>query len=107
MPRNILNIEEFNKIPDGEYFAHGVTLNSPSGVFMTSSPKYHDRILLWVAVKGYGNDWKIYTHWKFDEFSGEERSIDWVAKYGDKITSKDNIRFLMPCTDEVFALYRY
>lgn len=91
-----LTEEEFKKIPRGEIFATGVLPNSPEGLFMTDGGGE----LRWIAKKGYGYDWAIYCHW-----------ADWtesrIASNGDKVTMKENIKKCVPCTDEVFNLYRY
>lgn len=91
----MLTIEEFNKLKPG-VFASGILPNSPEGLFMTNTGGE----LLWVAVKGYGNDWKIYTHWS-------NHSIDWVADHGDKVHNENHIKKCVPCDEEVFKLYLY
>ena len=70
--------------------------DSPEGIFMTRDGGE----LLWVAIKGYANDWTIYCHWS-------DKSIDWVRQHGDKVVTEKHIRLCINCTDEVFKLYRY
>lgn len=61
---------------------------------------YKDGKVKWVAVRGEGtHDWAIYYH-------KEEKSQEDVMKEGDKVTTEHIIRQLVPCYDEVFALYR-
>lgn len=91
-----LTIEQFNKIPAGQTIAMGVSPNSPEGIFMTTGGGN----LRWVAVKGYANDWAIYCHW-------DHHSSDWIRKHGDKVHAEENIKRCVPCTDEVFNLYRH
>jgi hypothetical protein len=54
----------------------------------------------WVAVKGGINDWAIYYHKK-------EKSVEFICREGDKVFTKEVIRELVECTDEVFEAYRY
>lgn len=92
-----LTEEQFKALPRGEIFATGVIPNSPEGLFMTSGGGE----LRWVAKKGGGyDDWAIYCHWATQTESE-------VASNGDKVTMKENIKKLVPCTDAVLKLYRY
>ena len=90
--------EQFDKIPDGDVFVKGEIENSPFGVYMTDSNK--NKMLKWVAKKGYANDWCIYCHWS-------ESGFDFVISNGDKVCGEENIKKLVPCTDELFKQYRY
>jgi len=54
----------------------------------------------WVAIKGGVVDWAIYYH-------KEEKSIEFICQEGDKCFTKEVIKELVPCTDEVFKKYRY
>jgi hypothetical protein len=56
--------------------------------------------LKWIAKKGQANDWDIYCHWAYWSETA-------IASNGDKVTMKENIQKCIPCTDEVFKLYRY
>lgn len=94
----MLNLEEFNKIMVGDVFAKGEIENSPEGLLMTNNDQ--GKMLGWVAVKGYGNDWAIYAHWL-------ERGYDFIESNGDKVGSNRNIQKLVPCSDEVMKLYRF
>ncbi len=93
-----MDIDEFNAVPDGEVFDKGEIANSADGVYITDSRP--GEMLKWVAKKGHGNDWGIYIHWA-------KSGYDYVIANGDKVTSEDNIKKLVPCTDEVFGRYRY
>ena len=94
----MLTLEKFNSIESDTIIANGTCINSPDDIFMIN--KDIGRELLWIAVKGYANDWAIYIHW-FDN------GFDYVLNAGDKVTSKSNILKLVPCVEEVFKLYRY
>ena len=97
----MLTLEELKAIPAGKVFATGILPNNPDGLYMESAPGLLDRMLLWVAIKGYGyDDWSIYTHW-------EEKGIDWVKEQGDKVSSESNIQKCVLCTEEVLQRYRY
>jgi hypothetical protein len=91
-----LTKEKFDKINHGDVFAKGNTIDCQEGVNMSNS----GRELRWIAKKGYGYDWAIYIHFAIN-------SDEWIERSGDKVTSEKNIRFLVPCTDEVFKKYRY
>lgn len=90
---------QFDLIPRGEIFASGVLPNSPDGLNMISASQGKE--LLWVAVKGWGNDWAIYCHWL------ENHDVEFVKEQGDKVTMESNIKRCIECDDEVFKLYRY
>ncbi len=92
----MLTYDEFLKIKPGSNFAQGEIINSPDGLYMTGS----DKMLKWVAVKGYANDWCIYTHFA-------DNSYDYVKNYGDKVCSEDNIKRVVPCDNKTFWCYRY
>jgi hypothetical protein len=93
-----LDLEHFNKIEDGNIIMVGQIENSPDKIYMTDMNI--GKMLLWVAKKGFGNDWTIYTHWA-------ENGINNVLTNGDKIINKEYIKKLTNCTDEILNLYRY
>lgn len=93
---NELTIDQFSLINRGSIFAYGNCINDCNGVNISNSGK----MLRWVAVKGYGDDWTIYIHFNIHD------NI-WVSLHGDKVTSSNNIKLLVPCTNEVFKKYRY
>lgn len=86
----------FDDFPNGQIFAKGEIEDNPLGVNMSNS----DKMLKWIAKKGYADDWCIYVHWS-------ESGFDFVESNGDKVISKDNIQRLIPCTENVFKKYRY
>lgn len=88
--------QEFDKIENGEIFAFGEIENSPNGIFMTRS----GGMLKWAAVKGFGNDWCIYTDWSYNSF-------DRIKQNGQKVFDEYNIKKCVSCDDEVMKLYRY
>jgi len=89
----MLNVKELNKLKEG-IFASGTVSDNPVGINMTNS----DKLLRWVAVKGYAHDWTIYCHWA-------DKSKDWIKQSGDKVCSEENIKKLVPCDDEAFSKY--
>jgi hypothetical protein len=95
----MLTLEDFNKISDGRIFAIGILPNSPEGLYMESAPRLIGKELIWLAKKGFGNDWSIYTHWR-------EKGFAFVETNGDKITGKDNILKCVKCSNAVLKLYR-
>lgn len=94
----MLNKFRFDSIKPDSVIAQGTCINSPHDIFMIN--KDIGRELLWIAVKGYADDWCIYLHWK-------DKGFDFVRNNGDKVTSEYNIKNLVPCVDEVFNKYRY
>ena len=77
-------------------FASGTANDSPNGLFMANT----NRELRWVAVRGGIHDWAIYCH-----FSDKDQ--EWIARFGDKVRNEENIKNLVPCTNEAFGMYRY
>lgn len=67
---------------------------------MVNIYEYPGLRLKWVAKRGQGyHDWAVYLH--FDDQSFADCVI-----HGQKTRSEKNIRLLVPCTDEAFAMYR-
>ena len=94
----IMTLTELESIPSGAVFAEGTTTNDPEGVYMTDHRR-GDK-LKWVAKKGGILDWAIYCDWA-------EATREHCISNGQKVTSRDNIRKLVPCTDEMMKVYRY
>ena len=87
----MLDLETLNALPPHTVFATGIT----------KDPRLHrDYVLRWVAVKGGVCDWAIYYHKSF-------QSIEFVCREGDKCFTKEVIKELVPCTDEVYKAYRF
>lgn len=91
----MLTKEEYDKIPVGIVFREGISTNSPSGVYMVNNDP--NRLLRWIAVKEI-TGWTIYIYWSL-------ASSEYVKRHGDKITSKDIIKKLITCEEEVYNLY--
>ena len=87
---------EFLDLPKDKPFARGMCLDNPDGLNMTNS----NNLLRWVAIKGWDNDWCIYTHFA-------ENDWDFIQRSGDKVCGKENILKLVPCDSDMFAAYRY
>ena len=96
MKRKKLTLEQFKAIPFGEVFAKGEIPNSPEGIFMNRD----GGMLKWVAKKGGIHDWAVYVYW-------DNVSFTYVRDYGDKVQGKEYITKVVPCTDEVYELYRH
>ncbi|MBT9167221.1 MAG: hypothetical protein DDT19_00546 [Syntrophomonadaceae bacterium] len=95
-----LTLEFLKALPPYMIFSGGTAENNENGLFITSNPKYYNAKLRWVAVSGGINDWAIYCH--LSEYNEE-----WIARHGDKVHMEKNIRMLVPCTEEAFAMYRH
>jgi hypothetical protein len=91
-----LTLQKLKGLPQGEVFAKGEIIDSPEGLHMART----GRMLKWVAIKGYNDDWCIYTHFA-------DRGWDFVESCGDKVGGTDNILKVVPCDGEVLKRYRY
>lgn len=78
---------------------HGTVLNGDllNQIYMTDSNI--GRELMWVAQKGYVDDWCITCHWK-------DNGLAYATTNGDKVTFNINIRVLVDVSDEVLKHYR-
>lgn len=94
----MLTLEKLKDLESHSIIAQGEATNSPEDIFMTDSDI--GRGMRWVAKRGLIDDWAIYIHWN-------EHDIDYIKKHGIKLTGKDNIKKLVPCTPEAFERYRY
>ena len=92
----MLTKQMLEAMPEHTIFATGTAMDVPGGLNMTGGGLE----LRWIAKRGYACDWCIYCHW-FD------KSIDYIARSGDKVISEEHIRKLVPCDDAAFGLYRY
>ena len=91
----MLTYEKFKEIAPGITFLKGILPDDPTGLHMTGSGK----MLKWVAVKGWINDWCIYTYWADNDFS-------FIESNGDKVLDEENIRRTVPCDDSTLGRYR-
>lgn len=94
----MLTLQQLKDMKPG-IFAQGETVDSPEGCNVADTGK----VIKWVAVRGYIHDWCIYT----DNPYMPQDNFEMVKSNGDKISNEDNIKKLVPCDDEAFAMYRY
>ena len=92
----MLDMKSFLKIDSGKVFDRGEIIDCPEGLHMART----GRMLKWVAVKGYADDWCVYTHFADNDW-------DFIRRSGDKVTGKENIQKVVPCDEDVFSCYRY
>ncbi len=92
----MLTLKQLKDMPDHTVFAHGVTTDDAAGINMANTGQQ----LRWVAKRGQIHDWAIYIHFAYNDEK-------FVREQGDKVTSEANIKKLVPCDDEAFAMYRY
>ncbi len=95
---NELTLQQLKDMEPGKIFASGVIVDGSRGINMANTGKMID----WIACRGGIEDWCIYCHFA-DESWGQEQIHD----NGDKVTFESNIKKLVPCDDEAFAMYRY
>lgn len=108
-----LTYEKLAALSPGIIFASGETVDSPNGCNVADTGK----VMRWVAVRGQVADWAIYVqnpHYiKSHDLELKLLGLDgvwpWekIARVGDKVTMKSNIKFLVPCNDEAFKRYNY
>ena len=54
----------------------------------------------WVAIRGGYHDFAIY-------YGHQALSWDIIKRVGNKLQGEATIRFLVPCTDEAYKMYRH
>lgn len=91
-----MTYDDFTQLKPGEPFAQDELVDSPAGINMTNSGE----LLRWVAVKGWVNDWCVYTHFAY-------HSYEFIRNNGDKVIGADHILKCVPCDDKMLACYRY
>lgn len=96
----MFTIEEFNSAQPGEILRTVITKYQ-------NFQHVNGKELKFVVVKGdSGHDWAIYGHFAYTEY-GHPKLDEWILWHGDKVTSKENIMSIFPCTEEVYKLYRF
>lgn len=91
-----LTVGDIESLEPGDIIKTGTVSDNPEGVNMNNS----DKLLRYVAIRGQAPDWAIYIH--LADFP-----VSFIARGGDKVISENNIRKLVPCTDEAYAKYRF
>lgn len=94
-----LTTKDLETLQPGTVIAHGTVPNSPEsdGIYMTTNNV--GKMLMWAAIMGHAHDWTVYIHWA-------ENGIEHVKSNGDKIANMDNVKMLVPCSDEALKHYR-
>jgi hypothetical protein len=110
--QQLMTPEDLSKISDGQVF---------KAVYLQGNFFDYMGTYLFVAKKGGNNDWAVYgIAVMTPEESVENRHITPqfsmgytfttllvnAAAFGNKLTSKDNIMLAVPCTEEMYQLYR-
>lgn len=96
----LIDLTAFIEIDEGTIFRRGYTKNHPTGYYVSSMPELIGKLMKFVAVKGWNDDWSIYVGWN-------EMTFEDIKRSGDKVISSTAINLLVPCTEEVFSRYRY
>ena len=72
-------------------------------VIFASGISHDERIFTepvrWIAKRGYIHDWAIY-------YDRQEKSIEDVTRWGNKLYSRNIIKDLVVCDDEMMKMYR-
>lgn len=123
-------IEMLKEFPKESIFAHGYAetlhpwfnnIQQPDGITISSDtlsldiPLSKYRLVKWVAFRGYAHDWCIYH--SNDANLNPNNYLDgdghllssWagVMRHGAKLHQGEEIRRLIPCTDDAFNMYRH
>lgn len=91
----MLTRQEIIDMPPQTIFAEGTAIDNDKGINFDRTNK----MLRWVAVRGYGHDWAVYV-------APEEWNKRTVADHGHKLQNIDTIRRLVECDDEAISMYR-
>jgi len=94
-----LTLQMLKDMGPGTIFAKGEILNEELPTPMVSPSEYPNLKLCWVAKRGGYWDWTIYM-------AKAEQGYEYAETNGDKTYSENNIRFLVPCDDEAFKMFR-
>ena len=86
----MLTKEMLEAMPMETIFATGIV----------DEPRLYKKPVRWIAVRGRIPDWAIYYH-------RAEYTIELVSREGDKCTTKEVIKKLVPCSKDAFNVYRY
>lgn len=112
----VITLERLKELEPGVFASGSGRIKHP---WFNSAKKTVDgngeAIVNWVAVRGGIHDWAIYhsldANFERAEFlDGAEHLLatdDMIEKLGAKLTNEHDIRKLVPCDDEAFAMYRY
>lgn len=91
----MLTLKDLKEMKPNQVFTSGIFTDSYTGIPINNSGK----MIGWVAVRGYIHDWCIYI--------SDSLNIQYIIDYGDKLFLEENIKKLVPCDEEAFAMYRY
>lgn len=90
IPGITFGIDEFKGIKPGDIFDTGVT----------ETKEIHIVLARWVAYKNHDGTWTIRFHYT-------KHTTAFIKNNGALCTNVTVIRDLVPCTDEIFAKYRF
>lgn len=83
-------------------FSSGTLIDSPDGINLANT----GHTIPWVAVRGQIHDWAIYAQNPHYLEAEGVWSQSRVRDMGDKVYGVENIRKLVPCSDEALKMYR-
>lgn len=91
-----LTLDMLKAMAPHEIIATGMIADGPyPGLHMTNT----EQMLRWVAVRGGYWDWAIYVH-------TADMPIGYVMESGDKLRNREKARWLVPCDEAAFNMYR-
>jgi len=90
-----LRLDQLEKMPPHKIFGAGTFMDSAEDVNISDTKEE----MRWAAKRGEVTDWAVYV-------GPMTWSIEEILKEGTKVTNLDNVRTLVPSTDEVLEKYR-
>ena len=84
-----MTLEHLKDLPAHCVFATGIT----------SDERLFTEPVRWIAKRGYIHDWAIY-------YDKQEKTVEQVTQWGNKIYSRNIIKDLVVCDDEMMKMYR-
>jgi hypothetical protein len=85
----MMTLENLKELPEHSVFATGIS--------------FDDRLfrepVRWVAKRGYIHDWAIY-------YGDQAKSVEEITKWGSKLYSRNIIKDLVVCDEEMMKMYR-
>tara|TARA_B100001142_G_scaffold326829_1_gene383112 strand:- start:4920 stop:5246 length:327 start_codon:yes stop_codon:yes gene_type:complete len=107
----MLDLKEFKELAHDNIFGSGVFVDSHLSGFLDGLPTIHAQNtggerMSWVAVKGMIHDWAIYYYYEKNELLNTLTPLTYVRNHGVKLHDYENIKKLVPCSDDVLECYR-
>ena len=90
----MITLKQLREAEEGDILENGMYVDPVFGIG-----------ILWLAVKGYGQDWAIY--YTVDGKDITRKSIEHIKKEGKKLKVGSSIKLLVRCEKSVTKYYRF